>query len=348
MANLIEKFLLVGLQASYNAMETHDANKLYFCSDTKNIYKGDDLYTDGVRKVTVRPTTPAIGVLYIVTSTGTLDMYDGNEWSVVVPKVSKTVSISSTDDEIPTAKAVYDYITRMLEDLIGSGDIITDVTASDTVAAIKVSKNGEDVDVVVKGVVTEPTFDAVTRKITLPVTGKEEPIVIELGKDTFLDSTKDNKYNPETKAIELYLNDGSKIEIPAEALVDVYTGGSSTTARVTVSDGNVITVDVKLSTAEGNGIKIDAENGGLIVDLSPYAKTEDVQADLDAIGDRIDGVETNVTELSGKVNVLNGDNTTEGSVAKAVKDAKDATYVDIDAMKANIKELQDAFGFGTF
>ena len=347
MAVLIEKFMLVGLQDSYDAMASHDENKLYFCSDTRNIYKGDDLYTDGVRKVTVRPTKPATGVLYLVTGSGTLEMYDGTEWTVIKPKTVTAISSTSTDDQIPTAKSVYDYVTNMLEDLTGSGSVVTDVAASDTVAAVKVTKNGTDTDVVVKGVVTEPTFDPTTRKITLPVTGKDEPIVIELGKDTFLDSTKDNKYNTETGNIDLYLNDGTKIEIPAEALVDAYTGGTTNTATVHVSDTNVITVDVKLSSKEGNGITID-EDGGLHVDLSGYVTQEDFDTEVDAINDSITNVENSVTELGDKIDILNGDKTTDGSVAKAVYDAETKINVDIKKLQDDVQELQDAFGFGTF
>ena len=34
------KILYYGLQAAYDALETKDADKLYFCTDSKKIFKG--------------------------------------------------------------------------------------------------------------------------------------------------------------------------------------------------------------------------------------------------------------------------------------------------------------------
>lgn len=52
--SLFDKVLLVGLQSSYDSL-VPDENKLYFCYDTCNIYKGGKLYTDAIRLVEKRP-----------------------------------------------------------------------------------------------------------------------------------------------------------------------------------------------------------------------------------------------------------------------------------------------------
>ena len=70
----IEKFLLTGVKADLPAVR--DANKLYWCSDTRELYKGMDLYTEAVRVVSALPATMAQGVLYILPS-GEVKVFDG-------------------------------------------------------------------------------------------------------------------------------------------------------------------------------------------------------------------------------------------------------------------------------
>lgn len=365
MATTIEKILLVGTQAAYNAL-TPSEDKLYFCSDTGNMYKGSTLYTDGIRQVSTKPTTPAVGKLYACTDTNTIEFYTGSEWVVVRPQISETVS-SASAGELVTGKAVYDFVMAQIEAITGGSLIVDGVTASATKeATVEVHKtDGTSSEVVVPGVVTTPSYDPTTRTITLPVsTG--EAVTIALGKDIFVDSTKENKYNPETQKIELHLNDGTMIEIPASGLIDIYTGAESTTAKVTVSDTNEISVAVKL--AAGNNALVVAD-GGLMVDLSAYAKTTEVEALIAEVEDDVEALAQRVGTVEGAINVLNGDASTAGSVAKAVADAKtelngkiataqtaaeaaqtaaDGAVTANSNLEARVKAIEDAWGFGTF
>lgn len=347
MASVFEKILLVGTSAAFSAIETKDANKLYFLSDTKQIYKGSDLYTDAIRKVTVRPTTPAVDILYNINDE-TIEYYDGTNWVVVRPKMSSGIDVGS-DGELVTAKQVYDFVMAQLEDVTSSENTVTGVAASGTKnAALNVTNGaGTSSEVVVPGVVTVPSYDATTRTITLPVSNGD-PVVIALGKDIFVDSTADNKYNTETGNIELHLNDGTTIEIPASSLVDTYTGGATTTATVTVSDGNVITVAVKLSTATDNALSVDAENGGLYLSLANYYNKTEIDTKVNALSDTIDAVSQKATANETAINVLNGDATTEGSVKKQIADAKSEIGVTTNDLTTRVTALEDAFGFGTF
>lgn len=361
-----EKILMVGLQSAYDALATKDANNLYFCSDTRMLYKGADCYSEAVRVVTARPSTPAQGVIYVVTGTNTLDVWNGTSWEVIRPEIITSIGAASTDAQLPTAKAVYDYITQAIEDVTGSGVVVQEVKAGAADGQLSVKAGGVDSAVIVPGVVTTPTYDAATRKITLPVTGKEA-IVIELGKDIFVDSAADNKYNAETGNIELHLNDGTMIEIPAESLVDVYTGGETTSAKVTVSDGNVITVDVKLSSAEGNAITNDGN--GLFLSLAEYAKTADVENDIEAVDTKAQAAADAAAANKGALDILNGDAATSGSVANKVKALKDELdpkitaaseaaaaaqntadqgVADAAAVAGRVQTLENAFGWGTF
>lgn len=354
---VIEKFLLVGTQAGYDALESKSADKLYFCSDTRNIYKGEELYTDGVRAVSARPTTPATGVFYYITSasgTKTLEFYDGAAWHVAVPTIMTTVDAASTDDQLATAKAVYDFVMEQLETFATSDNVVSKVEKGSTAGTISITKGtSEDAQaetVVVPGVVVSPTYDAEKREIKLPVSDGET-LVITLGKDIFIDSTKDNKYNAETGNIELYLNDGTSIVIPVADLVDVYTGVESSTAKISVSDTNQIQVTVKLSTKEGNALVIDEETEGgqgLYLDLSPYMRTATYEADKQTIDQNITNLQQAVQDLDDAVDKLNGDATTEGSVAYQIAAAAKTINENATAIATKVTALEDAFGFGTF
>lgn len=54
--------------------ETYDLNALYFCEDTQEIFKGDRVYTDGIRVLPTRDALPSFecaadGVVYYITDT---------------------------------------------------------------------------------------------------------------------------------------------------------------------------------------------------------------------------------------------------------------------------------------
>lgn len=48
-----------GAKKTYLGLETHYSNALYFCTDTRELFKGDDLYTDGLRFVESYTSLPA-------------------------------------------------------------------------------------------------------------------------------------------------------------------------------------------------------------------------------------------------------------------------------------------------
>ena len=64
-----------GTKATYLGLKERSANALYFCTDSKELYKGDDLYTDGLRVVPAFAQLPdfslaADGKLYVCADTG--------------------------------------------------------------------------------------------------------------------------------------------------------------------------------------------------------------------------------------------------------------------------------------
>ena len=155
-------------------------------------------------------------------------------------------------------------------------------STADKVAVTTAGTNGAFTTtefVIGAGNVKNPTYDADTRKITLPVLqadGTTQALEINLGKDMVVTS---GVYNQDTQEIELTLTDGSLVKIPAASLVDVYTGDATATVTVTVSDDNVITAAVKISTVEGNLVKQD-ENGLYVVE-SDFVATKQLIADAE-------------------------------------------------------------------
>ena len=351
----IEKFLLTGLKADLPPQR--DANKLYWCSDTRELYKGMDLYTEAVRVVSALPAEMAQGVLYILPS-GEVKVFDGNQTiTVAKPYVTsdngtKTLSATNTDDEVATAKMVYDSIAKAVGDVVKGGEVVNNIisTKAGTITVCKGEyvqleasatfdqntnyfvKNGDsyavakvdastfatmvgtglyvsadETDVPVSGVVTNPTYDATARKITLPYYDAEQAKVtnleINLGKDIFVDPTAQNGYNATTKNIELYLNNGdgtnapTKIEIPASGLIDIYTGAThadgSATVDVSTTD-NTITATVNVSAAQGNTLSKNAD--GLFVDSPTKAQHDAVAASLQALDAQVNGATIKLKE----------------------------------------------------
>lgn len=143
----IEKFLLTGVKADLPAVR--DANKLYWCSDTRELYKGMDLYTEAVRVVSALPATMAQGVLYILPS-GEVKMYDGSTVITVAKpyftSADGLLTAANTDDQVATAKAVYDSITYAVGEVVKNGGIVNNVisTKAGTITVTKGDYNKLD------------------------------------------------------------------------------------------------------------------------------------------------------------------------------------------------------------
>lgn len=271
--------LKYGLQAQYDALATKDASVLYFCTDTKKIYKGTIDFTDAVVFAAEKPAKPIVGKVYILADTGTAEVYNGSAWTVVSYPVVTTLSDASDDVHVPTAKTVYDFVKDEIEAALGGEDVITKVEVSEVEGKVKVTNGqGTATDIAIHGVVTTPTYDAATRKFVFPVVDGDD-VEVELGKDIFIDPAANNRY--ENGKIYLYLNDGdgaekedTEIVIPVTALVTDYFGDDTDSIQVDIDSAThkvtatailrASTVDftneLKLSTAEGDK--------GLYVDLS--------------------------------------------------------------------------------
>lgn len=312
MANTYNQILKAGTQAAYAALGSYDSNVLYFCTDSGKIYKGNVDFSNNVVVAATKPETPIAGKLYVLTDTNTIEVFVSGAWKVVSHPTVTSIDVNATDANIPTAKAVWDAIQAAVADLAGSAQTVKGVSAGAADATLTVTMGDDSTSTVtVPGVVTTPTWDSATRKLTLPVAGGAS-VEVNIGKDTFLDSEADNKYNAETGNLELHLNDGSMIEIPASAFVDVYTGENSTSAKTTVSEGNVIKVEVVVDPVEGNALVLTET--GLKVDLSAYAKTADVNGQISTLTTAVEKAQGDADTANAAIAVLNADANTAASV----------------------------------
>ena len=221
-----------GTAKAYSDLESKNANKLYFLTDTGEIYFGSTKYGGAVKLVEEVPATGELNTLYVVKN-GADGVYAWNGTAIVniVKGVATEISESSTNDKTATAKAVYDYV----KSVVGTGT---------------------------NGLAKKPTYEPTNRVITIPVVGDED-VIINLGKDlvvengTLVDGTDADAGK---KFLQLTLTSGDVVKIDLNDLVDIYTGGATNTATVTVDGENKITVAVKVSTTEGNRLTID-DNG---------------------------------------------------------------------------------------
>lgn len=86
-----------GTKAQYLGLVSRDPYALYWCTDTKELFKGDDLYTDGLRIVSNKASLPSFevaaeGKVYFCSDTGSAFVLNTtrNDWIQVLAGVDGT------------------------------------------------------------------------------------------------------------------------------------------------------------------------------------------------------------------------------------------------------------------
>lgn len=328
---------LYGTRANYETLTTKDSNTLYFLTDTLQIFKGSEEYTKSAKLVSALPTTGQVqGVIYVNTTDFSMHIYNGAEFVQLNKTYATAIPANPDDNSVPTTKAVATYVTNKIADVVGGvGTFVTDVEYIPASGTLSVAKGGEPVNTVLAGVVNNPTYVAETRTITLPVFGGDS-LVIELGKDAFVES---GSYNSEDKTIDLVLTSGDEVIIPVGSLVDIYTGLATSTANVTVSSDNKISVAVKVSATANNAITI--EEDGLYVALpDAYTKAE-IDANIKVVADALNEHATDTDIHVTSAQKLSWDSKASADDVSAAKEAAIATAATDATTKAN-QALADA------
>ena len=346
MALTYPRILKTGLQSNYNALLTKDETVLYFCTDSGKIYKGSTDFTNSIIVAGSKPSTPIMGKIYVLADSNTVEFYTGTAWKVISYPITSSIDIGSDDLHVASAKAVYDAIQEAISGFADSKDSVKSLKAGSNNATLTLVK-GDDSEssVIVPGVVTTPIWNETTRKLTLPVSDGTS-VEVNIGKDIFLDPSANNRYDANSKSIIIYLNDGTdssestEIIIPAADLIDVYTGTNTTSAITTVSDDNKISVSIVLNPDTENAIKLTDQ--GLMVNLSAYAKLDEVNGQIDSVRTIAQNAYTEAGKNTTAIEIINGSETTSGSIKKIVKDSTDPLIAEDARMGTRITNLEAA------
>lgn len=270
-----------GTKARYDALSPKDMDTLYFTTDTLQLFKGTAEYTKTCKMVSALPTTGQIqGIIYFRMTDYSMHIWNGVEFVQLNKSTVTQIPADATNDDIPTTKAVADYVNAKVAEVENiKGKFVTDVTYN--AGVLSVAKGDEPVTTTLTGVIHEPTYDAETRTIKLPVFGGDT-LTIALGKDLVV---KSGTYNTKDKTIELTLTSGDVIKIPVGSLIDIYTGVATPSAEVSVSADNKISVSVKVSAKANNTLTL--EEDGLYVSVpDAYTKAE-VDTKVKAVQDAL-------------------------------------------------------------
>lgn len=256
MANKMLKWV-TGSSAAYAALQTKDVNTLYFIQDTGEIFRGTKSFSEAVIFVSEFPAKGAVGKVYIKETNLEGKVWNGTAWKTIIQPIATTLSDDVVETKAVSGEAVKAYVVgKFAEEL--TDRFVDGISYDKDTKELLVTKGGEESTIALDGFVTNVSH--ASGVLTFNVEGGDD-IVINLPEDNFVQS---GVYDEATKEIILTLQDGSKVKIPAADLVDVYVGGETESASVTVSASNEITVDVKVSAAEGNALSVTED--GLFVE----------------------------------------------------------------------------------
>lgn len=343
-----------GSLAGFLGLATKDANTLYFIEDAKKIYKGDVDMTEAIKVVDNFDAAPGAdiveGKLYINAATFEVRVKNGDAWVVMTPGY-----IAAGDDftsenggKLATIGATMAYITEQIANITDGTAFVKDVTWTD--GKLMVDNGAEQAKAVeLTGVAHAPVYDKEDLKLTIPVYGQED-IVVDIPKDNFI---RDGRYEAKYKlpngemgeAIVLVVDNESadsdgdvkEIVIPAAALVHDHTGGTTTSIKVAVSDGNEITANIIIDPVAGNALVLT--EAGLKVDISGKADKLAEAVEGNVFVQTADGnlADSGVSiKKSGEM----GDSATElpvasliaAAIAAAVKKAQDSLQEQLNAI----------------
>lgn len=102
-----------GLREKYVSLGAYDSKTLYWCEDSRELFKGNQSYSEGVRRVDdiYALSVMAKGVIYMQPDgSGYLYDHENSKWIQVIYPVVTVLDENCTDTQIPSAKAVYEAL----------------------------------------------------------------------------------------------------------------------------------------------------------------------------------------------------------------------------------------------
>ena len=341
MASTYTQIHRFGTQAQYDALSTKNPNFLYFTSDTGKLYKGDVDYTNQLATTATVGESGIAGKIYFETSTGQVKAFVGGAWKVIsYPLVQDIDALNASTVKVASEKAIVDFV----EEMVGGDGVINNIqqkmnAGTAVPGTLEVTKgDGSTFDVALTGVANNPTWNAETRVLTIPVVGGTA-VTANIGKDIFLDPGEGKNYfDPDTKEIVLTLNDDpdnpTVIRIPASALYNDYTGGSTNSGTVAIdATSHTITFDLNINSSTANAISFDQD--GLMVDLGAYATTESVETIREDLQGQIDATTATLAATTASLDTLTNNYNATTSALNTLTNNYNATTAELDALEGN-------------
>ena len=136
-----------GTADDFALLEAKDQDTLYIITDEQRLYLGDKCISGGIYiSVAALPGTGAPNTLYLNTTDGSVSYWNGTGYTTLVKATGTTISEGSTNNQLATTKAVYDYVTSQISDLDVStlaGRVTTLEGEMDTVQGQITTINGD-------------------------------------------------------------------------------------------------------------------------------------------------------------------------------------------------------------
>ena len=288
-----------GTLAQYEALKAAGsllATDLYFITDTKQIYVGEDLYTGQVQFVSEFPTTPSQGIIYVNGTTHETKVWNGSAWQVMIPAIKSDIA-TAADTDLVNAKAIKDYLAGL------TTEAILDVAYSEVTQKFTITyADATTSELALKNLLTGASYNAETAEFTFTV-ANGDAVTFNIPKENFLSTAT---FDEATHVLTLTLVDGTEVPVDLKELVDTYTVKSTATVELAMSATGEITANVKKSATEGNALVLNTD--GLFVPealVKSVADTSTVNVEVSEDGELT--AEVKISATSGNKLTANED-----------------------------------------
>ena len=203
--------------ATFDAGEA-DADGLYFLSDTKEIYRGSNLFSGSFVMVDdgssnfdsalALITRPAHGKIYLSKTTLAGKIYDGAAWKQIIYPVDTTVTSSGTNPV--TGKAVYDYVAAEVAKITAGDGFVKNISYNKSTHTFTVTGGEGNPTIELEGVGVEIAYDKETGALTLKdMKGAVLGSTVNLDLERFVSATA---YDSNSNEIILAFTDVTSID----------------------------------------------------------------------------------------------------------------------------------------
>ena len=332
------KWAVAAKYADYAALEAKDTNTLYFVEETGQVFRGEKNYSEAVVLYNTdgagspaRPTSGAVGKLYVDATTLAASAWDGAAYKDVVKPVDATVIESSANPVAGGAVKTYvdSAVAAAKSEIEGVTDKLVKSVAYDAAdKQLDITLNDDTVtNVDLTNLAVSMSYASETGVLSLKDKAGTDLSTVNLPLEQFVVS---GTYESDTKEIVLTLNNDTEVRIPAASLVDVYTGAATDNVTVSVSGTNVITATVKVDPEEGNLLTSSATGLKVAKDATKMDKLTGATAGAVVVV-AADGAAVQASAVSVGGAALEGTPTANKlATEKAVADAIAAAVADVD------------------